>query len=211
MISGVGKEFSNDNGSQAAAAFSFYSFLSLIALMIFSGAVLGMVLKGNPELLQRIIDYIAENSPGLSDTISDALNASIDLRGVLGITGFFGLLYTGTKVVDSLQVWLSEMWGSEKPPYLRKKAKSLLSLVILGVIGSLGVGIHVAFILASEWLRWLNVFAGVFIFFVTSLIFFIAISFIYSYAVEKKLGFKKVWKGALFVALLANPMQMLLI
>jgi len=203
--------FSADNGAQAAAAFSFYFFLSIIALLIFSGAVLGTVLKGDPQLLQRLIDYIAENAPGISDTISDALNASIDLRGVLGIAGFLGLLYTGSKVVDSLQVWLSEMWGMEKPRYLRKKIKSLLSLLVLGSIGGMGIGIHIAFVLVSERLHWPNAFAGILVFIITSSIIFFALSFIYSFAVDKKLDFKGVWKGALFVALLANPMQMILV
>jgi membrane protein len=169
------------------------------------------VLKNDPELLQRIIDYIADNAPGLSNTMTDALNASINLRGVLGVTGFLGLLYTGTKVIDSLQVWLNEMWGLKKPSYLKKKAKSLLSLVVLGIIIALGVGIHVIFLLVSERLHWLNVFASVLVFAITSLILFVALSFIYTYAVEEKLGFKRVWKGALLVALLANPVQMLLV
>ncbi len=211
FLSGVWKDFSDHNGPQAAAAFSFYCFLSIIPLMIFAGAVLGIVLKSDPELLQRIIDYIADNAPVLSDTISDALDSSIDLRGVLGVIGLLGLLFTGTKVIDSLQVWLSEMWGAEKPRFLRKKAKSLLSLLILGIIVLLGAGVHVVFTLVSERLRWLNVFAGMLVFAVTSLILFAALSFIYSYAVEDRLGFKRVWKGALFVALLTNPVQMLLI
>jgi membrane protein len=143
--------------------------------------------------------------------ISDALNASINLRGVLGFAGFLGLLYSGTKVIDSLQVWLSEMWGVEKPKYLKKKAKSLLSLLVLGIIGLLGIGIHVAFVFVSRYMHWLNVFAGVLIFFITSLILFAALTFIYSYAVEEKIAFRRVWKGALFVALLVNPMQMLLV
>lgn len=170
-----------------------------------------MVLKNDPDLLQRIIDYIAENAPGLSGTVSDALDSSINLRGVLGITGFLGLLYSGTKVIDSLQVWLSGIWGTEKPGYLRKKAKSLLSLAVLGTIGAVGMFVHVAFIIVSERLRWLNVFAGILVFLITSLIFFAALSFIYFYAVEGKIGFGRVWKGALFVALLTNPMQLLLI
>lgn len=170
-----------------------------------------MVLKGDPDLLQRIIDYISENSPGLYNTISDALEASISLRGVLGVTGFLGLLYTGTKVIDSLQIWLNEIWGMRKPSFLRRKAKSLLSLLVLGLVGALGVGIHITFILVSDRLRWLNAFAGILVFFLTSLIIFVALSFIYSFAVEGELAFRDVWKGALFVALLANPMQMLLI
>jgi len=170
-----------------------------------------VLLKGDTDLLQRIIDYIAEKAPGLSNTVSDALNSSIDLRGVLGVAGFLGLLYSGTKVMDSLQIWLNGIWGAEKPGYLRKKARSLLSLLALGLIGMVGVGMHVTFMLLSERLKWLNVFAGILVFLITSLVLFAALSFIFSYAVEDKLGFRRVWRGALFVALLANPIQMLLI
>ena len=210
IAAGAWREFSHHNGPQAAAAFSFFCFLSLLALLVLSGAVLGMVLSGNPQLLRRIIDYIARIAPGLSGTVTDALEASMDLKGVLGVGGALGLLLTGTKVIDSLQVWFAAIWGTEKPRFLRRKGKSLATLAFLAFMGLLGFGVNAAFFLARRWESRLNLFAGVFAFALSTCILFAAAAFVYSYAVEARLGWRRVWKGALFAALLVNPMQMLL-
>ncbi|MDI6830428.1 MAG: YihY/virulence factor BrkB family protein [Actinomycetota bacterium] len=207
---GAWGEFRRYNGPQAAAAFAFFCFLSLLALLFFSGAVLGFVLKDRPELLERILSYISENTPGLTDTVSDALRASIDMRGILSAGGALGLLFTGTRVADSLQVWLCGMWGVEVPRFIRRKAKSLAILAFVAVTGLLGFGLHAAFLLAGRWQGWLNLFAGLFSFVLSTLIIFAALLFIYSYGVELKLGWGRAWKGALFTALLVNPVQLLL-
>ncbi len=210
-VSGIWEEFKRNNGPQAAAAFAFFCFLSLLALLFFSGAVLGMLLKDNQQLLQRILDYISKNTPGLTDTISEALQASIRMRGVLSIGGALGLLYTSTKVADSLQIWLCGMWGVDAPGFLRRKAKSLAILVFIGLMIALGFGVHVALLLAGRWYSWLNLFAGAFAFALSTSILFAVALFIYSYAVEEaRPGWRSAWKGALFAALLVNPVQLLL-
>lgn len=206
----VWKDFSDDNGSQAAASFAFFSFLSLLALLILAGSVLGMVLSGNQELLDRIMNYITNNIPGITDTIKQALDASIDLRGVLGIGGALGLLYTGTKVFDSFQIWLNTIWGIEKPKYVRKKLKSVLTLFFVGAIVVLGFGLHIVLFGVRELFGFISGLMPVLVFLVTSFVLFLGLMFIYSYSIEVKLGWKMVWKGALFSALLLNPVQMVL-
>ncbi len=207
---GAWNVFKSNNGSQAAASFAFFCFLSLLALLFFSGAVLGFVLKDHPDLLRRILDYMAANTPGLTDTVSEALQASINMRGVLSVGGALGLLFTGTKVFDSLQIWLCGIWEVESPRFLRRKKKSLASLAFIAVTGLLGFGLHAAFLLASRWQGGLRFFAGGFSFALSALIVFAASLFIYSYAVEATPGPRRLWKGALFSALLLNPLQLLL-
>ncbi|MDY6795531.1 MAG: YihY/virulence factor BrkB family protein [Actinomycetota bacterium] len=192
------RRFLQESGSQAAAAFSFYAFLSLVSLVIMAGAVLGTVLKSDPNLSKQIIDYISQNIPGFSDTIKTALDSSVKLRGVLGAAGFLGLLYSGTKVFDSFQVWLNRIWGLERPKYLKKKARSLVTIVFLIVVMSAGFTLHYFF--KTGFLSFLS----------TALIYFVGMSFIYSYSIHTKLGLRKVWAGALMVAVLIFPAQALL-
>jgi membrane protein len=193
------KRFSANDGSQAAAAFSFYAFLSLAALAILGGAVLGMVLKGNPDLLTSILDYINENFPGVADPLREALNSSIDLRGVLGVTGILVLLYSGTKVFDSFQVWLNRMWGLDKPKYIRKKIKSFLTIFFFVAIMAGGFAVQY-FMPDSKHLT----------FFILVVVYLFGMMFIYSFSIEARLGWRKVWPGALFVALFIYPLQALL-
>ena len=193
------KKFSGEDGPQAAAAFSFYAFLSLIALVVLAGFVLGTVLRGNQELLNNIIEYITENFPAASEYMQEALKSSIDLRGVLGVIGILGLLYSGTKVFDSFQVWLNNIWDVKKPKYLKKKFKSLVSILFLGFVLAVGFGLHY-YLFGAHILAFL----------LLVMVFLIGMIFIYSFSPEVKLGFKKVWAGALFVAILIYPLQSLL-
>lgn len=206
----VWKDFSGDNGSQAAASFAFFSFLSLLALLIFAGAVLGMVLSGNQELLDKIMDYIVSNAPGISDTVKQALDASVNLRGTLGLVGALGLLYTGTKVFDSFQAWLNSIWGLEKPKYLKKKLKSLLTLLFMGAVVLVGFGMHVALFIARRYFDFIGSLMPILVFLITTFVLFIGLAFIYSYSIDIKLGWRVVWAGALFSAILINPVQMVL-
>lgn len=193
------KRFSRENGPQAAAAFSFHAFLSLIALVILAGAVLGMVLKGNQELLNNIAGYITENFPAASEYIKEAVTSAINLRGVLGIAGILGLLYSGTKLFDSFQVWLNQIWGEDKPKYLKKKMKSLVMIVCLGLVMGGGFALH-----------YLLFGTHILSFLLIVLVFFIAMAFIYSFSMVIKLGIAKVWPGSLFVAVFIYPLQSLL-
>ncbi|MFW6113664.1 MAG: YihY/virulence factor BrkB family protein [Actinomycetota bacterium] len=192
------RNFLQESGSQAAAAFSFYAFLSMISLVIMSGAVLGIVLDSSPKLAGQIIDYIAQNVPAMSDTVRQALESSVRLKGVLGAAGLLVLLYSGTKVFDSFQVWLNQIWGLEKPKYLKKKGRSLITIFFLAAVLIAGFFLHYFFK------------AGFLSFITTVLIYFVAMSFIYSYSIHTKLGLRKVWAGAILVAILIFPVQALL-
>lgn len=193
------KCFSEKDGSQAAAAFSFFAILALISMAILAGAILGMVLKGNPDLLERMQNYISENVPGMSNSIKDALSSSIDLSGILGLIGVLVLLYSGTRLFDSFQVWLNRIWEVEKPGYIKKKLKSLLIIVFFIGIVTAGFLLHY-FLLNLRYLSFLILLA----------IYFIGMMFLYSFPMDIHLGWRKVWAGALFVALLIYPMQALL-
>jgi membrane protein len=209
-VTQVWKDFSSDNGTQAAASFAFFSFLSLLALLILAGAVLGLVLSGNQKLLDDIMEYISSNVPGITDTVKQALDASVNLRGTLGLVGALGLIYTGTKVFDSFQVWLNSIWGVEKPKYLRKKMKSLLTLSFVGAVALLGFGLHTTLFIARRYFDFIGALMPILVFLVTTLVLFVGLMFIYSYSINIKLGWRVVWVGALFSAVLINPVQMVL-
>ncbi len=207
---GAWAEFSAREGTQAVAAFSFFSFLSLFALLALAGGILGMVLEGKPELYRRMVEYLAEQVPGLSETIQEALNTSRDLGGVLGLAGFAGLLFTGTKATDSLQLWMAGVWDGEKPPFLRRKFKGLVMLLVIALAAGLGLGIHILLVLAAGKVGFLEVPLLLAAVAVSTGIHFAGLAFVYHYAPEKRLRFRQVWKGALLASLLINPFQLLL-
>jgi len=206
----VWKEFSRHDGAQAAAAFSFYAFLSLFALLILAAGVMGMVLKNRPDLHRRALDYLARNAPGVSDMVEEALKTSTDFGGLLGAVGLLGLLLSGTRVADSFQVWLNRVWEAERPSVLRRKLKSLVIMLVLGTAMALGFALHSILVYAASRTEGLEAPLSALSFLGAVALQGAGLTFAYSYAVEKGPGMGGSWKGALLAALLINPLLLFL-
>lgn len=204
------RDFALHDGAQAAAAFAFFAFLSLFALLILASGVLGMVLRSRPDLLRRAVAYVVSHAPGISQMVEEALDTSTDFGGILGAIGFLGLLLTGTKVVDSLQVWLNRIWGLERPPFLKRKLKSVVILLAVALAVSLGLFLHIILVYAAGKIGGLKIPLSLLAFLGAVAAQCAGLIFAFAYAVETKLGMREVWKGALAAALLINPLLLLL-
>lgn len=200
-------EFSNRNGPQAAAAFSFYALLSLFAMTALAGGFLGMVLKGKPELYGRTTKYIGEQAPGLSGLIGEALETFRDLGGTLGLAGLAGLLLAGTKATDSLRLWLAGSWSTRRPTLLKRKIRGLFILLAIAGAMVLGFGIHTLLLFASGRMTLLKIPLSLIGLIGTVALHFFSLAFINDHSLEERPVFPRVWKGALLASLLINPTQ----
>lgn len=203
-------EFSLQDGPQAAAAFSFFAFLSIFALLALAGGVLGMVLRDRPDLLRRMVDYVARQAPGLSDMVEEALNTSRNLGGTLGVIGLLTLFLTGTKAADSLQLWLARIWNIRKPAFLKRKLKSLVILLVLATSVGLGFGIYALLVSVARKAGALETPFYFLALASTVFVQFIGLTFVYAYSLDLLTSMGRVWKGALLAILLSNPLQFLL-
>lgn len=201
-------EFDRQDGLQAAAALSFYAFLSIFAMLILGAGVLGLVFRGRPDLLKRALDYLAGNLPGIRAVVEEALETSINRGSVISLVGALGLLYSSTKATDSLQVWMARLWQREKPKWLRKKARSLVILAVFGSAVLAGFGAHYLTTMAAGWSVTLEVLVIPASYILATFLQLMALCFIFSYAVDKGPGFRESWRGALFSSLLLNPLQL---
>jgi membrane protein len=78
----------------------------------------------------------------------------------------------------------------------------------MGGVGALGLGVHLTLFILRKYFGFLNSLMSILVFAITVLMLFVGLAFAYSYSVELKLGWRRVWKGALFSAILINPVQM---
>lgn len=204
------KNLSRHRGTQAAAAISFWGFLSLFSLLALAIGVAGLVFRDKPEVPERLLEYVRINLPALSDTTQDALRTATDKGGILGAIGLLGLLLSGTRVADSLQEWINLILGGSRPGWLKMKARSLAILAVLGSALVLGAG--------GNYLVSSRIPAGpmpgpiarTLSYLLSTGIQFLGLSFLYSYAPLPRLRLREVIPGALFSAALLNPLQTLL-
>lgn len=97
--------FNDRLGSQFGAAITYFSFLSLIPILMVSFAAVGFVLASNPDLLAELINKIVNSisDPALASTLKSTVNTAIQQRTAVGISGLFIALYSGISWMGNLR------------------------------------------------------------------------------------------------------------
>ncbi|MDP8775787.1 inner membrane protein YhjD [Serratia marcescens] len=99
------ERFNDRLGSQFGAAITYFSFLSLIPVLMVSFAAAGFVLASNPDLLARLINRIVGSisDPTLASTLKNTVNTAIQQRTTVGLTGLALALYSGISWMGNLR------------------------------------------------------------------------------------------------------------
>ncbi|MGV8871670.1 MAG: YihY/virulence factor BrkB family protein [Rhodococcus sp. (in: high G+C Gram-positive bacteria)] len=131
-------KFVDDQGGYLAALITYYAFVSLFPALLLFSTVLGIVLMGNPELQQQILNSALGQIPAIGDELERPEGIG---GGTLGlVVGVLGSLYGGLGVSVALQNAMNNAWAVPKnlrPDPLRARVRGLglLSTVGLGVLG----------------------------------------------------------------------------
>ncbi|MCZ4059855.1 inner membrane protein YhjD [Pantoea sp. LMR881] len=129
--------FNDRLGSQFGAAITYFSFLSLIPILMVSFAAVGFILASNQDLLTDIINKIVSSisDPTLATTLKNTVNTAIQQRATVGITGLLLALYSGLNWMGNLReairaqsrdVW--ERKPDEKEKIWKRYIRDFLSL-----------------------------------------------------------------------------------
>lgn len=99
------ERFNDRMGNQFGAAITYFSFLSMIPIMMVSFAAAGFVLASHPTLLQDIFDKILNNvsDPTLAATLKNTINTAVQQRTTVGIVGLLVALYSGINWMGNLR------------------------------------------------------------------------------------------------------------
>ncbi|KLN97568.1 inner membrane protein YhjD [Moellerella wisconsensis] len=99
------KRFTDRMGNQFGAAITYFSFLSLIPVLMFTFAAAGFVLASNPDLLEKLIRGISGSisDPTLASTLERTIDTAIRQRTTVGLTGLALAVYSGVNWVNNLR------------------------------------------------------------------------------------------------------------
>ncbi|MGV3345777.1 inner membrane protein YhjD [Enterobacteriaceae bacterium LUAb1] len=129
--------FNERLGSQFGAAITYFSFLSLIPVLMVSFAAAGFVLASNETLLTELINKIVNSisDPVLANTLEKTVNTAISQRTTVGLTGLALALYSGINWMGNLREAIRaqsrEIWErrpEDKEKFWKKYLRDLLSL-----------------------------------------------------------------------------------
>ncbi|WP_428944527.1 inner membrane protein YhjD [Pantoea sp. FN060301] len=146
----AGERFTDRLGSQFGAAITYFSFLSLIPILMVSFAGVGFVLASNQDLLTELINKIVNNisDPTLATTLKNTVNTAVQQRTTVGLTGLAIALYSGISWMGNLReairaqfrdVWERNKQDQEKIYF--KYTRDLISLMglVLALIVTLSL------------------------------------------------------------------------
>ncbi|WP_342323140.1 inner membrane protein YhjD [Kosakonia sp. BYX6] len=99
------ERFNDRMGNQFGAAITYFSFLSMIPIMMVSFAAAGFILASHPTLLQDIFNKIltSVSDPTMASTLKNTLNIAVQQRTTVGIVGLAVALYSGINWTGNLR------------------------------------------------------------------------------------------------------------
>lgn len=132
------QRFNDRLGNQFGAAITYFSFLSMIPILMVSFAAAGFVLASHPTLLEDIFRAILSNvsDPTLAATLKSTLNTAVKQRTTVGLVGLCVALYSGINWMNNLREAVRaqsrEVWErnpEDKEAFWLKYVGNLISLI----------------------------------------------------------------------------------
>ena len=138
----VVQTFSQAQGALLSGSMAYYTFLSLLPLLMVAGFVLGTIATQNQAVHQAVVAAVAQIFPGVEGR--EVLNQLIGARFAFGLFGLLSVAYAGSGFVGAMTACMNQMWrvASGRNP-VTQKLLNLLVVVVLGAVllGSVGLNI----------------------------------------------------------------------
>jgi membrane protein len=139
--------FSKAQGGVLSGSMAYYTFLSLLPLLMVFGFIVGTLSASRPDLqvdLSNALDRVFPGGRG-----GEIVRQLIEGRTAFGLVGFIALAYGGSGLVGSLTACLNQMWEVKvgRNP-LGQKLLNVLGVALLGLVllGSAAATLWVTFL-----------------------------------------------------------------
>lgn len=139
MPLGLLYKYGDDGGGNLAALITYFAFVSLFPLLLLASTVLGLVLRGRPELQQQLLDSALSQLPVIGAELGRPQQLG---GGVLGIVvGLLGAMYGAMGVGQAVQNASNAAWTvprNQRPNPFLARGKSVVLIAVIGadVIGT---------------------------------------------------------------------------
>ncbi|MEU2347987.1 YihY/virulence factor BrkB family protein [Modestobacter sp. NPDC049651] len=141
-------KYVDDSGPYLAALITYYAFVSLFPLLLLTSTVLSYLLRGDPELQERLINSALSQFPVVGDQLGTPQALSGGVGGV--VIGSLVAIYGALGVAQAAQYAMNTAWSvprNKRPNPFLARGRSLLllgagGLMVLGsfALSSIGAG-----------------------------------------------------------------------
>jgi membrane protein len=141
----VFQTFSRAQGALLSGSMAYYTFLSLLPLLMVAGFVLGTIANRNLAVRQAVVTAVSQILPGVQS--GDILDQLIRNRFAFGVFGLLSVAYAGSGFVGAMTACMNRMWRVEsgRNPFGQKMLNLLVVMLLSSVLlGSVAVTVWVA-------------------------------------------------------------------
>jgi membrane protein len=141
----VWKKFGDDEAGNLAALIAYFAFVSVFPLLLVLITVLGIALRDNPSLQQKVLNSALTEFPVIGEQLRANVH-SLNRTGVGLVVGIVGTVLGARGVTGAVQNAMNVVW--EVPRGARPGFPFSL-LRSLGLLGTLGVGVLATTVLSG--------------------------------------------------------------
>jgi membrane protein len=146
--------FSDAQGALLAGSMAYYTFLSVLPLLMCSGAVIATLARFDLDVRQAIVDAVEAAFPNANG--GEVLDQLIGARLTVGLVGIAALVYAGSGFIGALTACLNRMWDvpTGRNP-VGQKLMNLAAVVLLAIVlvGSVSLSLGAEYLARETWGR----------------------------------------------------------
>ena len=132
----VVQTFSKAEGALLSGSMAYYTFLSLLPLLLVAAFVLTLLASPEPRARETVAEALNQVFPGVgTDVFEGVINQVVQNSAALGVFGLLSVAYAGSGFVGSMTACLNRMWQvpSGRNP-VGQKIVNILIVMMLGMV-----------------------------------------------------------------------------
>src|SRR4029450_9318270 len=127
--------FSRAEGALLSGSMAYYTFLSLLPLLMVAAFVLATFASPEPEAREAVAEALNQVFPGIgSEVFNEVINQVVTNKAALGGFGLLSVAYAGSGFVGSMTACLNRMWRI--PSGRNPVGQKIVNISILMLLGS---------------------------------------------------------------------------
>lgn len=165
--------FSDRLGNQFAAAITYFSFLSLVPILMVAFSVAGLILASSPGTLETLKDDVTSLIPSgdLADSVGKLIDQAVGQSLTVGIIGLLIAAYSGLSWMGNVRDALRAQWrpewekpGGTEGNFLMRYVWDLVALVGLAIAVLISFALTTVGTAAQNLVMgWLGISSGTFL------------------------------------------------
>ena len=143
----VVQTFSRADGALLSGSMAYYTFLSIVPLLLVAGFVAATLSNSSFEIRTALASAIERIAPALEGP--QLLSQLIEARAAFGLLGFVSVAYAGSGFIGALTASLNRMWRVEagRNPFGQKLLNlGFVAMLAVVLVGSAGATLWVSYL-----------------------------------------------------------------